>query len=118
MLHNDTPEIRHGSTTKHGIIICGSLTRVTIIIILSFRSTNVAIICSNVCSLARQSFFTCPIPWQRWHLMLEVRPLEDVGGVAEFGFLAGTCKGSLPLCAAGVPGVKAGRVADGGVEGV
>ena len=50
--------------------------------------------------------------------MLEVRPLEDVGGVAESGFFEGTCKGSLPLCAAGVPGVEAGRVADGGVEDV
>ena len=50
--------------------------------------------------------------------MLEVRPLGDDRGVAEFGFLAGTCKGSLPLCAAGVPGVEADRVADEGVEGV
>ena len=50
--------------------------------------------------------------------MLEVRPLEGAGGVAESGFLAGTCKGSLPLCAAGVAGVEASRVADGGVEGV
>ena len=50
--------------------------------------------------------------------MLEVRPLEDVGGVVESGFLAGTCKGSLPLCAAGVPGVEADRMADEGVEGV
>ena len=50
--------------------------------------------------------------------MLKVRPLEDAGGVAESDFLEGTCKESLPLCAAGVPGVKAGCVADGGVEGV
>ena len=50
--------------------------------------------------------------------MLEVRPLEGAGGVAESSLLVGTCKGSLPLCAAGVPGVEAGRVADGGVEGV
>ena len=50
--------------------------------------------------------------------MLEVRPLEYAGGVAESGFLAGTCKGSLPLCAASVPGVEAGRVADGGVKDV
>ena len=50
--------------------------------------------------------------------MLEVRPLEGTGGVAKSGLLAGTCKGSLPLCAAGVPGVEACRVADGGVEGV
>ena len=50
--------------------------------------------------------------------MLEVRPLEDVGGVAESGFFEGTCKGSLPLCAAGVPGVEADCVADEGVEGV
>ena len=50
--------------------------------------------------------------------MLEVRPLEDAGGVAESDFLEGTCKESLPLCAAGVPGVEADRVADEGVEGV
>ena len=50
--------------------------------------------------------------------MLEVRPLEDVGGVAESGFFEGTCKGSLPLCAAGVPGVEVDRVADEGVKGV
>ena len=50
--------------------------------------------------------------------MLEVRPLQDVGGVAESGFFEGTCKGSLPLCAAGVPGVEVDRVADEGVESV
>jgi hypothetical protein len=50
--------------------------------------------------------------------MLEVRPLEDVGGVAESGFFEGTYKGSLPLCAAGVPGVEVDRVADEGVKGV
>ena len=50
--------------------------------------------------------------------MLEVRPLEDVGGVAESGFFEGTCKGSLPLCAAGVAGVEAGHLVGGGVEGV
>ena len=50
--------------------------------------------------------------------MLEVHPLDDAAGVAESGFLAGTCKGSLPLCAVGVAGVEASRVADGGVEGV
>ena len=50
--------------------------------------------------------------------MLEVRPLEGAGGVAESGFLEGTCKGSLPLCAAGVPGVEVDRVADEGVKGV
>ena len=50
--------------------------------------------------------------------MLEVRPLEGAGGVADSGFLVGTCKGSLPLCAAGVLGVEADRVADEGVEGV
>ena len=50
--------------------------------------------------------------------MLEERPLDGAAGVAESGFLAGTCKGSLPLCAAGVAGVEASRVADGGVEGV
>ena len=50
--------------------------------------------------------------------MLEVRPLEDVGGVAESGFFEGTCRGSLPLCAAGVPGVEADCVADEGVKGV
>ena len=50
--------------------------------------------------------------------MLEVRPLEDVGAVAESGFFEGTCRGSLPLCAAGVPGVEADCVADEGVKGV
>ena len=50
--------------------------------------------------------------------MLEVRPLEDVGGVAESGFLLGTCKGSLPMCAAGVTEVEEGHVAIGGVKGV
>ena len=50
--------------------------------------------------------------------MLEVRPLEGAGGVAESSLLVGTCKGSLPLCAAGVPGVEADHVADEGVEGV
>ena len=50
--------------------------------------------------------------------MLEVQPLEGAGGVAESGFFEGTCKGSLPLCATGVPGVEADCVADEGVEGV
>ena len=47
-----------------------------------------------------------------------MRPLEDAGGVAESDFLEGTYKESLPLCAAGVPGVEADHVADEGVEGV
>ena len=50
--------------------------------------------------------------------MFEVRPLDGVAGVAESGFLAGTCKGSLPMCAAGVAEVEEGRVAAGVVEGV
>ena len=50
--------------------------------------------------------------------MLEEQPLDGAAGVAESGFLAGTCKGSLPLCAAGVAGVEAGHVANGGLEGV
>ena len=50
--------------------------------------------------------------------MFEVRPLDGVAGVAESGFLAGTCKGSLPMCAAGVAEVEEGRMAVGGVEGV
>ena len=50
--------------------------------------------------------------------MFEVQPLDGVAGVAKSGFLAGTCKGSLPMCAAGVAEVEEGRVAIGGVEGV
>ena len=50
--------------------------------------------------------------------MLEERPLDGAAGVAESGFLAGTCKGSLPTCAAGVAEVEEGRVAAGVVEGV
>ena len=50
--------------------------------------------------------------------MLEVHPLDDAAGVAESGFLLGTCKGSLPMCAAGVAEVEEGRVAVGVVEGV
>ena len=50
--------------------------------------------------------------------MLEVHPLVDAAGVAESGFLSGTCKGSLPMCAVGVAEVEEGRVAVEGVEGV
>ena len=50
--------------------------------------------------------------------MFEVQPLDGVAGVAEFSFLVGTCKGSLPMCAAGVAEVEEGRVAVGVVEGV
>ena len=45
----------------------------------------------------------------------EERPLEGAAGAGEFCFLAGTCKGSLPTCVAGVEG---GRVDAGVVKGV
>jgi hypothetical protein len=43
--------------------------------------------------------------------MSEERPLDGAAGARESGFLVSTCKGSLPICAAGVEG---GRVDAGG----